>query len=163
MSWGGGLAVEAVVRGWGSAPACWPGWETNAGRARMETAAAACAGIDRFDLACLLWSCGRDEAAVRADVWACLMLDAVKVQEASPPRPWPRGTLSGLVQGVMAELRPHDPREVWTEERRRAETGLDIGQPAWSRTWGPRYAAILQAARRREGMARCQVVEGERV
>lgn len=155
--WGGGMAVEAVVRGWGSAPAAWPGVDTCAGRARTDSAAAACAGMDRFDLACLLWSCGRDELAVRADVWAVLMLDGLKVQERSPPRPWPKGMLSGLVRGVLEELRPGDPREAWTDARRRAATGMDVSPAAWSRTWGARYLAILECGRRREGDARCRL------
>lgn len=158
--WGGGLAVEAVVRGWGSAPAAWPGVDTGAGRARSESAAAACAGMDRFDLACLLWSCGRDEAAVRADVWAVLMLEGVKVQEVSPPRPWPKGALSGLVRGVIEEMRPHDPREPWTDARRRAATGLKMSKAAWSQTWGARYRAILDAGERRVGMARSRLADG---
>jgi hypothetical protein len=153
------MAIEALARGWGTAPGYWPGRDTQIGRPRADAIAMECAGVDRWDLACLLWSCGRDEAAIRADVWACLMLDAVKVMEQTiaPPGAWPKGMLSGLVRAAIEEMRPHDPRNAWTDARRIRASELQIDRSNWSRTWGARYRAVLECGRRREGSARIAV------
>jgi len=152
-SWGGGMAVEAVVRGWGAKPSAWLGADTRAGRPSCEAVAAACAGIDRFDLAVLLWSCGRDELAVRADVWAITMSEASKLAISTPKR-WPKGMMSALTKTVLEEIAPGNASVAWTDSRRRETAGCPCSKTAWSETWGARYLALRDSQLERAARAR---------
>lgn len=149
------LSAEAVAAGWcGRLVGAWPGWES--GCISGVTAACATAGLDEMDQACWLWACGRDEPAIRRQVWAVLMMEGSK-GAASAARRWPKGMLGALVDLALAEMRPCDPRESWTDARRLralSERDLSVDKSRWARVWRARYCAILDAGWRHEARGR---------
>jgi hypothetical protein len=156
------LALESIAAGWcGGMVGQWPGWESP--RLSGATAACASAGVDGIDESVWLWTCGRDEPAIRSQVWAVLMMEGSKLASAGPGRSWPKGYLSALVAVALAELRPRDPRDGWTDQGRlrvAEEAGVVIDRASWSRLWKGRYGWILERGVERERRARRALCDG---
>lgn len=159
--------AEAVVRAFAPGVVAWRGGEpgglgSESGAARDRGAFAA-RGMDRFDLALMLWCSGIEDASVRSDAWAALMLDGadVIVRDRGSRVQWPRGRLQALVALALEELSPRGARARLSDAERRRRIaarepgGRAIGAgKAWAATWGPRYRAVLAAGWGREAEAR---------
>lgn len=164
MAADGGLSVEGIAVAYGAHCAEWMGGGHR--QASAAEAGFATRRMERYGLALLLWSAGRDEAGVRRDAEAILRADAAAIQAQerrlapARSRPWPQGRGRALAWLALQELRPELHAEGISTAVRLAllaegEGGprLRLARQVWERLWAGRYAALLERAQGRVGAA----------